>query len=49
MRYSHNRRRPIVFETTKTGKIAPSIKDAPAVNYEIVGKWVARWKETGFV
>ncbi|KAK7690571.1 hypothetical protein QCA50_005669 [Cerrena zonata] len=49
MRYSSGRRRPMVFETTYTSTVAPSIKNAPAISADIVSKWVARWKETGFV
>ncbi|KAF9458834.1 L-aminoadipate-semialdehyde dehydrogenase [Collybia nuda] len=48
-RYSGTRRQPMVFETTKTAKVAPSVGGAPGINPDIVGKWVARWKETGFL
>ncbi|KAH8824644.1 L-aminoadipate-semialdehyde dehydrogenase [Flagelloscypha sp. PMI_526] len=39
----------MVFATDVTGKIAPSIPASPPLSKELVGKWVARWKETGFV
>jgi hypothetical protein len=39
----------MVFATDVTGRIAPSIPASPPLSKELVGKWVARWKETGFV
>lgn len=49
MRYSEMKRKPMVFETSETSKVAASIEGAPGINPELVSKWVARWKETGFL
>ncbi len=42
-------RNPVVFLTEETTKIAPILKKAPAVNRELVAKWVVHWRETGFI
>ncbi|SJK99598.1 related to LYS2  len=49
MRYGPSHRKPMVFLTEETTKIAPILKKAPAVNRELVAKWVAHWRETGFI
>ncbi|KAK0493925.1 L-aminoadipate-semialdehyde dehydrogenase [Armillaria luteobubalina] len=49
MRYGRSHRKPMVFLTEETTKIAPILKKAPAVNIELVAKWVAHWRETGFI
>ncbi|KAJ7885729.1 male sterility protein-domain-containing protein [Mycena olivaceomarginata] len=49
MRYGTAYRRPMVFLTDKTAAISPSIRNAPPISPELVGKWVANWRETGFL
>jgi len=49
MRYANASRPPMVFLTDETGKAAPSICASPPVSAELVGKWVAHWRETGFL
>ncbi|KAJ7460644.1 L-aminoadipate-semialdehyde dehydrogenase [Mycena latifolia] len=49
MRYSKAHRQPMVFLTDETGKVAPSIRAAPPLSTDLVGKWVANWRETGFL
>ncbi|KAJ7356425.1 male sterility protein-domain-containing protein, partial [Mycena albidolilacea] len=49
MRYGTAYRRPMVFLTNKTAAISPSIRNAPPISPELVGKWVANWRETGFL
>ncbi|KAK0470229.1 L-aminoadipate-semialdehyde dehydrogenase [Desarmillaria tabescens] len=48
-RYALSHIKPMVFLTEETTKIAPSLKQAPAVNGELVAKWVAHWRTTGFI
>ncbi|KAJ7823346.1 hypothetical protein B0H14DRAFT_3146090 [Mycena olivaceomarginata] len=33
----------------QTAAISPSIRNAPPISPELVGKWVANWRETGFL
>ncbi|KAK0470220.1 L-aminoadipate-semialdehyde dehydrogenase [Desarmillaria tabescens] len=49
MRYGPSHRKPMVFLTEETTKIAPSLKQAPTVDGELVAKWVAHWRTTGFI
>ncbi|KAF9266782.1 L-aminoadipate-semialdehyde dehydrogenase [Marasmius fiardii PR-910] len=42
-------RKPMVFLTEETEKVATSIKDAPPLTKELIGKWVANWRTTGFL
>ena len=41
--------RSIHFEVKHTAEVAPAIAAAPAISEELVRKWVARWKEAGFL
>ena len=41
--------KPTVFSTVRTSKMSLSIRDSPPLTEELVGKWVASWKETGFL
>ena len=41
--------RSIHFEVKHTAEVAPAIAAAPAISEELVKKWVARWKEAGFL
>ncbi|KAK0193418.1 L-aminoadipate-semialdehyde dehydrogenase [Armillaria mellea] len=49
MRYGPSHRKPMIFLTEETTRIAPVLSMAPAVNGELVAKWVAHWRETGFI
>ncbi|KAJ7746849.1 L-aminoadipate-semialdehyde dehydrogenase [Mycena maculata] len=49
MRYGKGHRPPMVFVTNKTAKAAPSIRASPPISPDLVGKWVAHWRETGFL
>ncbi|KAJ7695061.1 L-aminoadipate-semialdehyde dehydrogenase [Mycena rosella] len=49
MRYGKVHRRPMVFLTDETAKAAPSIRASPPISPELVGKWIAHWRETGFL
>ncbi|KAJ6624936.1 L-aminoadipate-semialdehyde dehydrogenase [Mycena sp. CBHHK59/15] len=49
MRYAKAPRQPMVFETVKTAKAAPSIGASPPISLDLVGKWVAHWRKTGFL
>ncbi|KAJ6496764.1 L-aminoadipate-semialdehyde dehydrogenase [Mycena vulgaris] len=49
MRYSNAHRLPMVFLTDETAKAAPSIRASPPISPDLVGKWVAHWRETGFL
>ncbi|KAJ7089700.1 L-aminoadipate-semialdehyde dehydrogenase [Mycena belliarum] len=49
MRYSKAHRKPMVFLTDETGKVAPSIRASPPISPDLVGKWIAHWRETGFL
>lgn len=42
-------REPATFETHETHEVAPTIAGAPAISEELVARWVAHWKETGFL
>ncbi|KIY43648.1 acetyl-CoA synthetase-like protein [Fistulina hepatica ATCC 64428] len=49
-RYTSNAdKKPMVFDTSKTGKVAPSITECLPITREMVGKWIAHWREVGFV
>ncbi|KAF9052348.1 L-aminoadipate-semialdehyde dehydrogenase [Hymenopellis radicata] len=49
MRFGPNFKKPMVFQTDETLKIAPSLGQTPAVSAELVGKWVVHWRKTGFI
>lgn len=49
MRMGPSFKKPMIFLTDETLKIAPVLKETPPVSAELVGKWVAHWKKTGFV
>ncbi|KAJ7065190.1 L-aminoadipate-semialdehyde dehydrogenase [Mycena amicta] len=49
MRYGKAHRKPMIFSVEKTVVTAPSIQAAPPITSELVGKWIARWRETGFI
>ncbi|KAJ7493419.1 L-aminoadipate-semialdehyde dehydrogenase [Mycena galericulata] len=49
LRYGKAHRPPMVFLTDETVKKAPSIRTSPPISADLVGKWVARWRETGFL
>ncbi|KAG7444789.1 L-aminoadipate-semialdehyde dehydrogenase [Guyanagaster necrorhizus] len=49
MRYGPSHRAPMVFLTEITTKITPTLKQAPVVDRELVAKWVAHWRTTGFI
>lgn len=48
-RYRNPDRKPIVFSTYHTRIVAPSLASAPALNAELIGKWVKHWREIGFL
>ncbi|EJD50787.1 L-aminoadipate-semialdehyde dehydrogenase [Auricularia subglabra TFB-10046 SS5] len=43
------RRVPMVFLTDETSKVAASIRDAPPLTKQLIAKWVAHWREVGFL
>ncbi|KAL0576935.1 hypothetical protein V5O48_005042 [Marasmius crinis-equi] len=47
--YAAGQTRPAVFSTVETSKVSPGIRDSPPLTDELVGKWVASWRETGFL
>ncbi|KAJ7281917.1 L-aminoadipate-semialdehyde dehydrogenase [Mycena rebaudengoi] len=49
MRYGKAHRKPMVFQTIKTAKAAPTIGASPSISPDLVGKWVAHWRQTGFL
>ncbi|KIK50782.1 hypothetical protein GYMLUDRAFT_51012 [Collybiopsis luxurians FD-317 M1] len=48
-RYSGGYRQPMVFLTDKTRAVAESIRSSPPLTKELIGKWVANWKESKFL
>ncbi|KAK7060800.1 hypothetical protein VNI00_000533 [Paramarasmius palmivorus] len=48
-RWGGETKRPMLFETTQTGKVSESIKQSPPVTSGLVTKWVASWRRSGFV
>lgn len=48
-RYANAGRKPMVFLTEETGKVAPSISASPPVSADLVKKWVEHWRSIGFV
>jgi len=49
MRYGQAHRKPMIFLTDKTAQVAPSIRAAPPISADLITKWVAHWRETGFL
>ncbi|KAJ7132141.1 L-aminoadipate-semialdehyde dehydrogenase [Mycena epipterygia] len=49
MRYAKAPCPPMVFLTDETAKAAPSIRASPPISPDLVAKWVASWRETGFL
>jgi len=49
MRYGQLHRKPMIFLTDKTAQVAPSIRAAPPISADLIAKWVAHWRETGFL
>ncbi|KAJ7113690.1 L-aminoadipate-semialdehyde dehydrogenase [Mycena crocata] len=49
LRYGKAHRPPMVFLTDETAKAAPSIRASPPISPALVAKWVAHWRETGFL
>ncbi|TFK46758.1 L-aminoadipate-semialdehyde dehydrogenase [Heliocybe sulcata] len=48
-RYSNGRRKPMVFRTDETAAVAPSVREAPPVNRDVVRKWTEHWRKVGFL
>ncbi|KAJ7918788.1 L-aminoadipate-semialdehyde dehydrogenase [Mycena leptocephala] len=49
MRYGKAYRQPMLFLTDKTAQAAPSIRASPPISPDLVSKWVAHWRDTGFL
>ncbi|KAJ7257959.1 L-aminoadipate-semialdehyde dehydrogenase [Mycena haematopus] len=49
IRYGKAHRQPMVFLTDTTAKTAPTIRTSPPISSDLVVKWVAHWRETGFL
>jgi len=43
------KRAAMVFETSETSKVSPSIREAPGLSPKLVQKWVDHWRAVGFL